>query len=208
MACRLIHCMNRQRWRDVRVRGRPLPCKALLAHPMEWLSESERKLLLSMPAWRGMVTYRRSSKALLVGLLLISGVAHSETDDVFMRAVGFALTGRDDVEPKAIDRANCVFAVSEDDLFHLNNVQIDRISIQAWDKFGMKWTNVGLHCDDVVVEHTTLPMKLMGSQWLSPQKRTPSKIRTWGCSQFVASLRLRRAERPGVSGMGRPPSLA
>ena len=138
---------------------------------MEWLSESERKLLLSMPAWQGMVTYRRSSKALLVGLLLISGVAHSETDDVFMRAVGFALTGRDDVEPKAIDRANCIFAVSEDDLFHLNNVQVDRISIEARDKFGMKWTSVGLHGDDVVVEHTTLPMTEDIAKTFSPQSR-------------------------------------
>ena len=31
---------------------------------MGWLSERARKLLLSMPAWRGMVTFMRSSAQL------------------------------------------------------------------------------------------------------------------------------------------------
>ena len=45
--------------------------------------------------------------------ILASGVtAHAETD-VFMRTVGFALTGRDDADPKVIgDRAKCVFAIN------------------------------------------------------------------------------------------------
>ena len=85
---------------------------------------------------------------LVIGLLLVCGVAHSETD-VLMRAVGFALTGRDDAEPKAIDRANCVFAY-QDDVFYLNNVQTDRIKIQ--EQFGGV-INVDLHGDDIVVEH-------------------------------------------------------
>jgi hypothetical protein len=67
-----------------------------------------------------------------------------------MRAVGFALTGRDDAEPKAIDRANCVFAY-KDDVFYLNNVQTDRIKIQE-NPFGGV-INVDLHGDDIVVEH-------------------------------------------------------
>jgi hypothetical protein len=79
--------------------------------------------------------------------LACSTVTHGETD-VFMRAVGFALTGRDDAEPKAIDRANCVFAY-QDDVFYLNNVQTDRIQIQE-NQFGI---NVVLHGDDIVVEH-------------------------------------------------------
>lgn len=38
--------------------------------------------------------------------------AHSEID-VFLRAVGFALTGSDDVDPKVVGgRANCVFAIT------------------------------------------------------------------------------------------------
>src|SRR5262249_23471252 len=57
--------------------------------------------------------------ALVVGLLLLCGTARSATD-VFMRAVGFALTGSDDAEPQAIDRANCIFAYKSD-VFHLNN---------------------------------------------------------------------------------------
>ena len=84
-----------------------------------------------------------------VALTLACGtVAHSETD-VLMRALGFALTGRDDAEPKAIDRANCVFAY-QDDVFYLNNVQTDRIKIQ--ETFGGV-INVDLHGDDIVVEH-------------------------------------------------------
>ena len=79
---------------------------------------------------------------------IFSAAAHSETD-VFMRALGFALTGSDDAEPKAIDRANCVFAY-QDDVFYLNNVQTDRIKIQ--ENFGGV-INVDLHGDDIVVEH-------------------------------------------------------
>jgi hypothetical protein len=88
---------------------------------------------------------------LVVGLLLVSPAAHSETD-VFMRAVGFALSGRDDWQPKAIDRANCIF-VYQDDVFYLNNVQTDRIKIQGWENnLGGGWIIVDLHGDDVVVE--------------------------------------------------------
>ena len=83
--------------------------------------------------------------ALVAGLLLVSGAAHSETD-VFMRAVGFALTGSDDKDVKAIDRANCVFEY-QGDVFHLNNVHVDRISIQGWQNPVMKWINVELHGD-------------------------------------------------------------
>jgi len=82
---------------------------------------------------------------------------------VFMRAVGFALTGNDNYEAKPIDRANCVFAY-QNDVFHLNNVHVDRIKIQGW-KMGdlVTWTEVELHGDDVVVDHTTDPMKDDGS---------------------------------------------
>jgi hypothetical protein len=80
------------------------------------------------------------------------------SDANFMRAVGFALSGSDYAEVKAIDRANCVFAY-QSDVFYLNNVQADRITIQDWEiKPGMKWINVGLHGDDVVVENTTEPI--------------------------------------------------
>jgi hypothetical protein len=75
--------------------------------------------------------------ALMVGLLLLCGTAHSATD-VFMRGVGFALSGSDDAEPQPIDRANCVFAY-KGDVFHLNNVHTDRIKIVGWEnKLGDK----------------------------------------------------------------------
>jgi hypothetical protein len=102
-----------------------------------------------MSIWEGDVR----AFALVVGLLLVSGVAHSETD-VFMRAVGFALTGSDDAEVKAVDRANCVFDY-QGDVFYLNNVHVDRISIQGWKNAVEQWTNVELHGDDGVVEHAS-----------------------------------------------------
>jgi hypothetical protein len=48
------------------------------------------------------------------GVLLV-GVCptHAETD-VLMRAVGFALTGSDDAEPKTIDKSKCVFAIGKE----------------------------------------------------------------------------------------------
>jgi hypothetical protein len=91
--------------------------------------------------------------------------AHSETD-VFMRAVGFALTGSDDADVKAIDRANCVFAYKnkdKSDVVRLNNVHVDRIKIQSWTSTNPynppRYVTVELHGDDVVFEETTEPMK-------------------------------------------------
>jgi hypothetical protein len=105
------------------------------------------------------------SVLLVLGLLLICGVAHAETD-VFMRAVGFALTGSDEAEPKAIDRAKCVFAV-KNDIFHLNNIHNDRLKIQGWEKkqvWGLEqWVTVSLHGDQVVMEETVEGMKDDGS---------------------------------------------
>src|SRR6516225_6875518 len=53
---------SRQRWRSVRVREQRQR-KSVVADPMGWLRERGRKLLLSMPAWRGMVTFKRSSES-------------------------------------------------------------------------------------------------------------------------------------------------
>jgi hypothetical protein len=44
--------------------------------------------------------------------LRLAVLPRAETD-LFMRTVGFALTGRDDADPKVIgDRAKCVFAIN------------------------------------------------------------------------------------------------
>lgn len=107
--------------------------------------------------------------ALVVGLFLVCGAAHSETD-VLLRTVGFALTDSDDSEPKVIgDRANCVFAI-KNDVFHLNNVQFDRIKIQRWASKNLYavecWVTVQLHGDDVGFEETTEPAKDDGSEFM------------------------------------------
>jgi uncharacterized protein len=87
--------------------------------------------------------------------------AHSEVD-VLLRAVGFALTGSDDANPSIIgNRANCVFAIGNE-VYHLNNVHTDRITIQGWQQKTLysptglaKWVTVELHGDDVVFEEMT-----------------------------------------------------
>jgi len=93
-------------------------------------------------------------------------LAHSEID-VFMRAVGFALTGSDDADPKSIgDRSKCVFAI-KNNIYHLNNVHVDRIAIQGWQRkqaWGVEeWVTVGLHGDDIVFEEITDPPNDNGS---------------------------------------------
>jgi hypothetical protein len=71
--------------------------------------------------------------ACALALTLVGGVARAETD-VFLRAVGFALTGSDDADPKVIgDRSKCVFAIKSK-IYRLNNVHTDRITIQEWQR--------------------------------------------------------------------------
>jgi len=49
--------------------------------------------------------------------------------DLFLRAVGFVLTGSDDADQNVIgDRTNCVFAIDQN-VYRLNNVHTDRIMI-------------------------------------------------------------------------------
>lgn len=107
-----------------------------------------------------------------VWLLVACSTVRAETD-VFMRAIGFALTGSDDAEPKAIDRANCVFGLKKD-VFHLNNVHTDRIFIQGWKQTTnfaeIRWVTVSLHGDDVVYETTSEPMKDDGSVLMQQMK--------------------------------------
>ena len=108
----------------------------------------------------------RMAGACVLASILASGVtAHAETD-VFMRTVGFALTGSDDAAPRVIgNRAKCVFAINND-IFHLNNVHIDRLAIQGWQRQqGLEqWVTVDLHGDDIVFEDTTEPLKDDGSE--------------------------------------------
>jgi hypothetical protein len=108
----------------------------------------------------------RMAATCVLALILAGGVTARAETDVFMRAVGLALTGRDDADPKVIgDRAKCVFAINND-IFRLNNVYADRIAIQGWQRQqGLEqWVTVELHGDDVVFEETTEPLKDDGSE--------------------------------------------
>jgi uncharacterized protein YecT (DUF1311 family) len=96
--------------------------------------------------------------------------SHSEVD-VLLRAIGFALTGSDDADPNVIgNRANCVFAIGNN-VYHLNNVQTDRLTLQGWERktaYGIQqWVTVGLHGDDVVFEETKEGAKDDGSAFMS-----------------------------------------
>jgi len=104
--------------------------------------------------------------AWVLALIFASGVTARAEPDVFMRTVGFALTGSDNADLKVIgDRAKCVFAI-KNDIFRLNNVHTDRITIQGWQRQqGLEqWVTVELHGDDVVFEETTEPLKDDGSE--------------------------------------------
>ena len=108
---------------------------------------------------------RMAGACMLASILASSVTAHAKTD-AFMRTVGFALTGSDDANPKVIgDRSKCVFAI-KNDIFHLNNVHTDRITIQGWQRQqGLEqWVTVELHGDDIVFEDTTEPLKDDGSE--------------------------------------------
>jgi hypothetical protein len=75
-----------------------------------------------LASW-GRTARRALSCVFSAGILFLPGNSIYAEPDVFMRTVSFALTGRDDADPKAIgDRTNCVFAI-DNDLFRLKNVQ-------------------------------------------------------------------------------------
>ena len=100
--------------------------------------------------------------------------------DVFMRAVSFALTGRDDADPKVIGaRTNCVFAINND-LFRLNNVHTDRLTIQGWHRqraWGLEqWVTVRLHGDDVLFEETIEPPKDDGSELMRQMRESSPEL--------------------------------
>jgi hypothetical protein len=88
-----------------------------------------------------------------------------------MRAIGFALTGSDDTEAKAIDRTNCVFGI-KNNIYRLNNVQVDRLNIRGWTcngglcVGGDHKVTVELHGDETVFEETTEPLRENGSEFM------------------------------------------
>jgi hypothetical protein len=112
-----------------------------------------------------------------VGVVFLLGCPVWAETDLLMRALGFALTGSDDADPKVIgNRASCVFAI-KNELFRLNNVYTDRIKIQGWQKQRLgileQGVTVELHGDDIVFEKTVEPPKDDGSE-LMRQMRAES----------------------------------
>jgi hypothetical protein len=131
-----------------------------------------------LASW-GRTVRRALSCVFSAGILFLPGNSIYAEPDVFMRTVSFALTGRDDADPKAIgDRTNCVFAI-DNDLFRLKNVQTDRIKTQGWHRqraWGPEqWVAVRLHGDDVVFEETIEPPKDDGSELMRQNARIQSR---------------------------------
>jgi hypothetical protein len=98
---------------------------------------------------------------LAVGIVVAASYVQAEErpalakPDILLRAVGFALTGSDNAKVQPIDRANCVFRI-EKEVFHLNNVHLDRLIIQSWvakSRFREDhYLTVALHGDKTIYE--------------------------------------------------------
>jgi hypothetical protein len=107
-------------------------------------------------------------KSLGMILPLAMFVAHpcAAADDTFLQAVSFALTGNDGSQVQVIDRVNCVFGINQgdaDEVFHLNNVDVDRIAIQGWlekSVVNQRYVTVELHGPTTVYENTSVPARL------------------------------------------------
>jgi hypothetical protein len=92
--------------------------------------------------------------------------ATAESGDTLLQAVAFALTGSDDAKVRVINRAQCVFGIDHKkapggisaEVFHLNNIQVERLAIQGWlqktNRGETRTVTVDLHGDSVVYEQT------------------------------------------------------
>ena len=112
-----------------------------------------------------------------VGFVLLLGWPAWAQNDVFMRAVRFALTGADDADVTVIgERADCVFAI-KNDLFRLDNVYTDRLKIQGRQRQRLgvleQLVTVTLQGGDIVFERTVEPPHDDGSE-LMRQMRAQS----------------------------------
>ena len=101
------------------------------------------------------------------GVVFFQGCPVWAESDVFMRMVGYALTGSDNSDTRAIgDRVNCVFAI-KNELFRLNNVYADRINIRPFQpRRGdpAVWITLTLQGNGIVFEQTIEPPKDDGSE--------------------------------------------
>jgi hypothetical protein len=139
---------------------------------------------------------------LCVSNALFGMTAADAQTDVFMRAVSYALTGTDNGEATAVDRRKCVFDVFGD-VFHLNNVHMDRIEIQRWKQtrlaasstFPNEFVTVTIHGDETVFETTTPGAEDDGSEAARIGRRIrPDLYRPSHISSKERTLRLPTAD--------------
>jgi hypothetical protein len=146
---------------------------------------------------------RALSCVFAAGVVFLLGCPVSGETDSLMRAVGFALTGSDNANPKVIgDRVGCVFAV-KNELFRLNNVYTDRIKIQGWQKQWLgvpeQWITVELHGDDIIFEETVEPPKDDGSELMREMRvQSPSMFEPHHYSYTQHDLYLATNDQDGV----------
>ena len=145
---------------------------------------------------------RLLSSVFAAGFVLLLGWPVGAETDVFMRTVGFALTGSDNTDLKAIDRASCVFAV-KNELFRLNNVYTDRIKIQERQRqsFGAleQWVTVTLQGDEIVFEKTVEPPPDDGSELMRQMRvQSPRMFEPHHYSYTLHELHLPTNDQDGV----------
>jgi hypothetical protein len=146
---------------------------------------------------------RALSCVFAAGVVFLLGCPVGAETDLFIRAVGSALTGSDNANPKVIgDRASCVFAV-KNDLFRLNNVYTDRIKIQGLQRqsFGVleQWVAVTLQGDQIVFEETVDPPKDDGSELMRQMRvESPEMFKPHHYSYTRHELHLATNDQDGV----------
>jgi hypothetical protein len=121
---------------------------------------------------------------------------------MFMRAVGFALTGTETTDLKVVDRANCVFAL-KNELFRLNNVYTDRIKVQAWHegRFGKieQGVTVDLEGGAIVFETTVEPPDDDGSELMRQMRaKSPEIFKSHQYTYTRQKLRLATSDQDRV----------
>jgi hypothetical protein len=97
-----------------------------------------------------------------IGMLALAATPVCAQSDAFLNAVAFVLTGSDATPIRVVDQANCVFMVNPKtekgrvvgEVFHFNNVQTDRISIQPWKDIAARWVQVDLRGSSTIYEYT------------------------------------------------------
>jgi hypothetical protein len=123
-------------------------------------------------------------------------------DGILLKAVGFALTGTDNANVQIIDPPNCVFGIGSE-VFHLNNVEIDRMPIQEFEEKTAyavtRFVKIELHGDSTVYENTTQLQYDPQNEFLRILKeKSPSDFEPKHVSSNEHMLRLQTVEKDRV----------